>query len=126
MIARVVTLLLASSFQGVTGFGFGIITVGLLALVMNPKDATILCTLLALINVSQIFWSVRQHFQWSRLATLALGAVVSMPAAVYLLKGLSESVVIRVMGALLILIVLREILRGTIYYRRPLSLQLVT
>ena len=105
-------IFLASFFQGLTGFGFGIISVSLLALVMEPKQATILCTCLAFINVSQVLWSVRKQIRMDRLWPLAAGALLSMPLAVKLFKELSQTAIIRSIGVVLIATAVRELTKS--------------
>lgn len=109
MVERGLVILIASAFQGLTGFGFGIIAVALLTLVMDPKEATILCTLMALCNIAQILWGVWRHVRLSVLAPLAIGSVVSMPFGVKLLGMVSGEPVRMTVGVVLVIVALWEL-----------------
>jgi uncharacterized membrane protein YfcA len=85
MIFSVFVICLAGFAQGLTGFGFGLVAISLLPLMMNLKEATALTALLNLVVCSMTFYSLRRHYHWRRGWGLIVGASLGVPLGVYML-----------------------------------------
>ncbi len=70
---------LASFAQGVTGFGFALIAVPFLVLVVDVREAVVLSTLLGLVNVALLATRVWRATPWGTVAWLLAGSIAGMP-----------------------------------------------
>ncbi|MDP6126362.1 MAG: sulfite exporter TauE/SafE family protein [Candidatus Latescibacteria bacterium] len=102
--AAAITCLVAAVVQGMSGFAFGMITMGVLTLILNARDASILVTFLAGTSAIHTLSSVRTDFKWSRLRPLALGSLFGLPLGVAILLWTDPSWLKRVVGVALIAI----------------------
>ena len=92
----------AGMVQGVSGFGFGLLSVALLGLVWpDPKQATILPLLPNMAICAYILWSCRKRIPWSLVWIYAIATAIGVPAGVWLLKQVSEIVIYAGLGTLL-------------------------
>lgn len=103
-------LALAGFTQGLTGFGFGLVSMALLPLVLPFKDALVVVAVLNVPVCALTLFSNRRHFHWRRGAALALGSCLGVPIGFYLLVRLDAGVLLRILGALLCLFALNELL----------------
>ena len=82
----------AGLVQGITGFGAGLFSTGLLALIMPIPQATVIVTIISLASATLNLWSVRHDLVWADAKPLLL---ISLPASVlgvYLLTKLDPSI----------------------------------
>lgn len=70
---------LASFAQGVTGFGFALIAVPFLVLVVDVREAVVISTLLSLVNVALLAVRLWRATPWRTVAWLLLGSFAGMP-----------------------------------------------
>lgn len=103
-------LALAGFTQGLTGFGFGLVSMALLPLVLPFKDALVVVAVLNVPVCALTLFSNRRHFHWRRGAALALGSCLGVPIGFYLLVRLDAALLLRILGALLCLFALNELL----------------
>ena len=105
----VVSIVVLSGFvHGLSGFGFGLVAMALLPLVMNLKDAVALVVMLNAIVVVITFWRVRAHYAWRQGWVLLLGTCVGVPLGVFLLVRLDELLLRHLLGAVMCLLVVFE------------------
>jgi uncharacterized protein len=97
------TVLVASSAQAVSGFGFALLAVPLMSVVVSPQDAVVIATLLG--AVSAVVQSVRDaHATQKEMALrLIVFAFVGMPFGLLLFSVASEDV-LRVLLGLVVII----------------------
>jgi len=98
----------ASFVHGLAGFGIGLVSLALLPLLMSPVSAVVLMTIYALVFSLGMFVPLRRELQARALALLVAGTVAGTPFGVWLLAILPASVLTRMIGATLIVIVLLE------------------
>lgn len=110
MIFSVLALSLAGFAQGMTGFGFGLIAISLLPLIMGLKEAAALTALLNLVVTGLTFFSLRHHYSWRRGLGLVLGACLGVPLGVYVLVELDESLLLRILGGAMLLLSANELI----------------
>ena len=82
----------AGLIQGITGFGSGLFSMGLLALIMPIPQATVIVSIISLTGSALNLWSVRHDLVWADAKPLLL---ISLPASVlgvYLLTRLDPSI----------------------------------
>jgi uncharacterized membrane protein YfcA len=103
MLIMCVILATAGMVQGVSGFGFGLLSVGLLALIWpDPKSATIIPLLPNLAICGYILWSCRRQIPWATLKGYMVGTVAGVPLGVLMLREVDLIVVYVGIGTLLI------------------------
>ena len=98
----------ASFVQGLAGFGIGLVALAFLPFVMAPLDAIVLTTLYATVFCAVIFVPLRRDFLPSGVHALLVGSVLGTPLGVWVLASVSASVLARLIGAVLVLIVALE------------------
>lgn len=110
MIISILIVCLAGFAQGLTGFGFGLVAIGLLPMLMNLKDAVAFSTLLNLIVCGMTFYSLRSHYRWRRGLDLVLGACLGVPLGFYLLIKFNEGFMLHLLGGLMLLLAINELI----------------
>jgi uncharacterized membrane protein YfcA len=103
LVLSAVVISLAGFAQGLTGFGFGLVAIALLPLLMSLKEAVALAALLNLVVCGMTFLSVRAHYSWRQGLSLVLGACLGVPLGTYLLVHLDEVSLLRGLGTLMLL-----------------------
>ena len=102
--------LLAGVVQGMMGFGFGMISMSLLALIVDLQTAVpvvaVFCLLVQLLLLSQLWPSL----SWKKLRLMVLGAVAGAPVGVHLLSTISPQNMLLVLGIFLILYALKHLI----------------
>ena len=68
--------------QTVAGFGFSLLAVPPLSLVVDPKDAVAVSLVLLILNSGMLAWGERGHIQWDAVRSLLVGAVPGLPLGV--------------------------------------------
>lgn len=80
-----VIVVFAGFTQTVAGFGYSLIAVPPLGLVLDPKDAVAVAMVGLLCNSVALAWSERAHLDWSAAAWLLVGAAPGLPLGLWLL-----------------------------------------
>jgi uncharacterized membrane protein YfcA len=81
-------VLLASSVQGLTGFGFAILAVPLLTIVEEPHEAITVCMVLSTISVVGMWWVTRRQERLPISGRLFAAALFGLPAGLLVLDYL--------------------------------------
>ena len=103
-------LSLAGFAQGLTGFGFGLVAIALLPLLLSLKEAVTLATLLNLVVCARTFISLRAHYSWRQGLGLVVGACLGVPLGTFLLVRLDEVALLRALGITMLLFSANELL----------------
>ena len=82
-------VLLAAAVQGAAAFGFAVVAVPLLLLMMPATDAVITCLILGLWLNLLMIRDEQRHIDWQEIKTLIPAAAVGAAAGVFLLKNLN-------------------------------------
>lgn len=77
---------LASFGHTVAGFGFSLLAVAPLGLVIDPKDAVVVASILLLTNCFLLAWSERANVDWSAARLLLMGALPGLPLGLLVLE----------------------------------------
>ena len=103
-------LVCAGFVQGLTGFGFGLVSMSLLPLFLGVKQAAAISTVFSLLATVTIFLRHYREYHW-RLGLTFLGSVcVGVPLGVYFLQQASEILLLRLLGAIMLVFAAREFL----------------
>jgi uncharacterized membrane protein YfcA len=98
LIATFGIVAVAAAAQAVTGFGFALLAVPLLALVM-PVDIAVVIGSIASLAMSVVTAARdRAHVQWRTAAVIVAVAIVAMPLGLYLLVALPASALTALVG----------------------------
>ena len=99
----------ASFVQGLAGFGIGLVALAFLPYLMAPATAVVLMTLFATVFCCLIFIPLRADFQVAGVDALLLGTLAGMPLGVWILASVPASLLGRLIGGMLIVIVALEL-----------------
>ena len=97
---------LAASLQGVTGFGFMMLALPGLILTF-PAQTAVPALILAWVPLGCVqFLQLRHDVDWSVLRWLLAGAVLTLPAGSWILKGTDTETMQRIIGGVMVLLAL--------------------
>lgn len=100
---------MAGFVQGALGFGFGMVSMALLPLFITVKEATPLVVLFTLPIVLLVFCAHWRHFRWRDGWLLVTGTCIGIPLGVYLLAVAPADLMLRLLGAVLLLFAIQEL-----------------
>jgi len=99
----------ASFVQGLAGFGIGLVALAFLPYFMTPATAVVLMTLLATVFCCLVFIPLRRDFHRTGVDLLLAGTLAGMPLGVWILASVPASLLARLIGAVLIMIVVLDL-----------------
>jgi uncharacterized membrane protein YfcA len=102
LLAAFLIVLLASATQAMTGFGFALVAVPLLALASDARTAVVAVSLTGLVLTLATAARERAHVRWSAVGGLLAAAALGMPVGLVVLDVASE----RTLTALIAIVVL--------------------
>jgi uncharacterized membrane protein YfcA len=106
-----ITVLACAGFvQGLSGFGFGLVSMSLMPLFMGIKQAAVISTGFTLLATLITFARHYREYNWRLGAPFLVSVCVGLPLGVYFLEQSSEKVLARIMGALMLTYAAREFL----------------
>jgi uncharacterized membrane protein YfcA len=109
IVAALLTVLFIgfSSFLETTvGFGFGIVSMPLMSLILPPKAAVLYVTVAALLQRPILMWNTRHDFQPQVLAAVVPGLIIGTIPGSYVLKIISSAQLKIILGLLLLVALL--------------------
>ena len=105
-LAITAVIMFAASFvMGLAGFGIGLVALAFLPWVMSPVTAIVLTTIYAAVFSVVMIVPLRREIEPVRLTQMVVGSVVGTPLGVWGLATLPVSVLNRLIGLVLILVV---------------------
>ena len=93
---------------GLAGFGNGLVALAFLPLVMSPVTAIVLLTVYTVLATIVIFIPLRRDFDPTGMPALLLGTVFGTPLGVWVLATLPASMLTRLIGLVLLVVVALE------------------
>lgn len=87
----VVVVLVAGTAQTVSGFGFALLAVPMMSLLVDPREAVVVATLLGAVSSTSQAFIDRAHANRAMVGRLALAAYLGMPFGLTLFLVFSES-----------------------------------
>jgi uncharacterized membrane protein YfcA len=95
-------LFLAGFTHGISGFGSVMLSIPLLAVVLDIKTVIPLANLVAVTMTVAVFLQLRHQFDWKKLYPLIWGAIPGIVLGVFFLKRLDKETIHWLLGVLLI------------------------
>ncbi len=115
-----VLALCAAFVQRTIGFGFGILVMTMLPLLMpSYGEATTLSGILAMFTSTVVTIQMRKYITWKRLLPVLLVFIAVSTAAIFMLPGIDDKAIMVVLGIVLILTSLYFILLSGRIHIRP-------
>ena len=102
LILIAVVVLLGAFVQGLTGFGLALVTVPLLSLVLDAKEAVPVAATFGWLVTIPLAWQLRSHIRYRFGLVLFAGSVPASIFGARLLSSLPSSVILGAMGLVLI------------------------
>lgn len=107
--------------QGIMGFGFGIVAMTLLPLVMGLKDAvTLLAMLNAVMMVLSFYWQKRA-FSWRDARYLMIGGLIGLPIGGYMVHALPENILLGILGAAMLYVGIEHFVTRHLSAKKPIG-----
>jgi len=100
----------AGFVQGLTGFGFGLVSMALMPLFMGVKQAAVISTAFSLLATVTTFVRHYREYNWRLGADFLVSVCVGVPVGVFFLGRSSETLLIKVLGGLMLAYVAHEFL----------------
>ena len=94
----------AAAAQAISGFGFSLIAVPLIALIAGPKAAVVGTAIIGLLLTWGIMLRERGNVRWATVAVVALAAFAGMPVGLYVLSTIGDRGLLLVIGLAVLLI----------------------
>ena len=109
-VAGACVIAIASLVQGLAGFGIGLVALAFLPFFMSPDTAIVLMTVYTVVFSTAMFVPLRGDFRMggASIPLLVVGSVVGTPFGVWVLATLPASVLSRMIGAVLVVVVVLE------------------
>ncbi len=95
-------IFLSAFVQGTAGFGFGMVAMGLLPLVLDVKFSIPFVAVYALIVCFILMLQLRKHLDKKKILPLLVGALLGTPVGVLFLKSVDASIVKLCLGIVLV------------------------
>ena len=111
-------LLCAGFIQGLTGFGFGLVSMSLLPFAIGLKQAAAISTIFSLLATVTTFIRHFREYDWRLGLPFLVSVCAGVPIGVYFLDRGSEGLLVRILGAVMLSFAAREFLFG----KQPQSL----
>jgi uncharacterized membrane protein YfcA len=98
----VIVVGLAAAVTSVAGFGFALLSVPLLAVVIDPKDAVAVASLLSILSTAVLFARHHRHVQWPTVGRQLGAAALGMPLGLAVLVAVDPDVLRLVIAAVVL------------------------
>lgn len=105
-------LTLAGLVQSITGFGFGLVALALLGMILDIREASVLLAPAGVVLNLYLFWRLHRHFHWKGLIPLAVSCVLFVPFGSFLLFALRTEILNVLLGSLMIYAAVQKLLAG--------------
>ena len=110
--AGALVVFVASFVMGLTGFGIALVAMAFLPYLMDPAAAIVLLTIYAFVFSVVVVVQLRRDVSPRPLMDLSLGSIVGTAPGVWVLASLSTSLLSRLIGAVLLVVVALEFRRA--------------
>jgi uncharacterized membrane protein YfcA len=101
-------LAVAGFVQGLTGFGFGLISMSLLPAVLGLKQAAAIGTFYGLLVIIATFVQHFRDYNWRLGIPFLISCCIGVPVGVYFLNKGNESLLVKILGAVMLYFAARE------------------
>jgi uncharacterized membrane protein YfcA len=97
-----VMVTMSAAAQALTGFGFALLAVPLLALVTSVENAVVAACIASLALTSGTTWVERAHVRWSTAGRLVAASAVGLPIGLLILTTLSDRALAVLVGVVVL------------------------
>lgn len=101
-------VLAAATVQSLTGFGFALVSLALLPLLMDLHTAVPLIVLVSAAGNAVLCWHYRHSFEQATVTRLIAAALVTVPLGIWGLQYLPEEWALRLLGGMIVAYVLYD------------------
>ncbi len=99
----IIAVVAVSSFaQSLAGFGFGLLAVPMMSLVVLPHDSVVVATIIGAVSTTAQALIDREHCEWGVARRMSVAAYVGMPVGFVAFVVVSESVLRFVLGVVVV------------------------
>ena len=117
-----IIVLLGALVHSIAGFGFAQVAMGLLPLIMEAHQASVIFNLLAIVSNARVLWSVKESFDLKSWGIPVIGLAVGMPIGIYFFNNLNNNQFRLGIGlTLLLAVILIILLRQTDYIKNKIE-----
>ena len=102
---------IAAAIHGICGFGFSLISVGILSIVLGPKLAIPLDLVAASANCFYLAWLLRDSVRPKETITLIILTVLFVPAGTMFLRNFDRTIIVRSIGVVILAVSLLSLLK---------------
>ncbi len=117
-----VSIMMGAFMQGCLGFGFGMLSVPPMMMILPAEIVIPVQIPLSLMLIIPLAWQVRHHFEYKLVIPLIIGAVIGMPIGIWILYHLNGNVLKLIVGLVLVALPIIMLMGWT----RPLPNKLYT
>jgi len=89
----------AGFVQGLTGFGFGLVSMSLMPLVIGVKQAAAISTMFSFLATITTFFRHHREYNWRLGFAFLVSVCIGVPAGVFFLEQAGEGVLLRALAA---------------------------
>lgn len=111
------TTLAASFISGLSGFGFGLVAMALLPLLMGIKLANAFVSFCGAAIFASLTIPLRKHIVWKALLPLLVGTALGVPIGVYGLVNLPEGLLLKILAGFILTYVAFTLLTDKAHFR---------
>lgn len=105
----IIAILSCAGFvQGMTGFGFGLVSMSLLPAILGLKQAAAIGTFYGLLVIIGTFIRHYRDYNWRLGIPFLISSCIGVPIGVYFLENLNEGLLLRILGAVMVYFAVRE------------------
>ena len=98
----------AGLVQGMTGFGFGLVSMSLLPAILGLKQAAAIGTFYGLLVIIGTFIRHYRDYDWRLGIPFLISSCIGVPIGVYFLENLNERLLLKTLGVLMLYFAVRE------------------
>ncbi|HCO24228.1 MAG TPA: hypothetical protein DIT97_14730, partial [Gimesia maris] len=99
-------IFLSAFIQGIIGFGYAIVAMAVLPLMLDFREANLLVALSIVLPVIWIFWAYRKHSNFKVLLGAIAGSLVGLPLGLLMFTVIDLDYLVRGTGLVILLIVI--------------------
>ncbi|OHD48748.1 MAG: hypothetical protein A2096_15075 [Spirochaetes bacterium GWF1_41_5] len=90
----VMLIIMFSGFvQGASGFAFGLVALGLISLIANIKDASVMLAIAGFTTNLTLLWKLKAYYKSDRMLPIIISTAIGAPFGVLFLLNVNEAII---------------------------------
>lgn len=114
MLLAVGAIALSGFVQSVTGFGFGLVSMALLPLLLGFDDAYAVVSVVVLVVCVMTLMGNIRYYRWRQGLSLLISSCLTVPVGFYVMRNVPKEWLLRSLGVLICAYALREVLMSRV------------